>query len=114
MDYRAEYQRWLNNTSDDILEELKNMDFDISITGFDDDFITEAVEENEAEEDDYELEIPEEPKAKLGDKYKLGNNVLVCGDSTKTEDLDKIGVLELIDVIKLDNSYLRLKYKVKK
>ncbi len=31
----------------------------------------------------------------------------------KAEELDKIGILELEDVIKLDNSYLRLKYKVK-
>ena len=33
---------------------------------------------------------------------------------TNDEDLNKLGILELIDCIKLDNSYLRLKYKVKK
>lgn len=41
-------------------------------------------------------------------------STLIDGESLmKTEDLDKIGILELEDVIKLDNSYLRLKYKVK-
>ena len=101
----AEDAEWDEELLNKELEELKNMDFDISITGFDDDFITEAVEENEAEEDDYELEIPEEPKAKLGDKYKLGNNVLVCGDSTKTEDLDLLLGNELVDLCVTDPPY---------
>ena len=101
----AEDAEWNEELLNKELEELKNMDFDISITGFDDDFITEAVEENEAEEDDYELEIPEEPKSKLGDKYKLGNNVLVCGDSTKTEDLDLLLGNELVDLCVTDPPY---------
>jgi len=41
-------------------------------------------------------------------------STLMDGESlAKIEDLDKIGILELENVIKLDNSYLRLQYKVK-
>lgn len=40
---------------------------------------------------------------------------LIDGKSiTNNEELTRLGILELIDCIKLDNSYLRLKYKVKK
>jgi site-specific DNA-methyltransferase (adenine-specific) len=45
------------------------------------DFGFEALEdEEEAEvvEDDFEVELPEEPRAKLGDIYQLGNHRLMC------------------------------------
>ena len=52
-------------------------------TGFDEAEMQEMFgEEVEVEEDDYEIIPPEEPKAKLGDIYKLGNHRLMCGDST--------------------------------
>lgn len=41
-------------------------------------------------EDDYEIELPEEPKTKHGDIYKLGNHYLMCGDSTKESDVAKL------------------------
>ena len=40
---------------------------------------------------------------------------LIDGKSiTNNEELTRLGILELIDCIKLDNSYLRLKYEVKR
>jgi len=35
-------------------------------------------------------EAPEEPKTKLGDLYILGDHRLLCGDSTKAEDVQKL------------------------
>lgn len=41
-------------------------------------------------------------------------STLIDGKSlTQTSELSKLGVLELIDCIKLENSYIRLKYEVK-
>lgn len=72
------------------LMELDKLDFDISLTGFNlDDFdFTES--DIDFKEDDYNVEdnLPEEPKAKLGDVYQLGNHRLMCGDSTNPEDID--------------------------
>ena len=56
-----------------------------------------AMSDTEIVEDDYEAEIPEEPKAKLGDIYQLGNHRLICGDSTDPAVIDR-----LMDGVKAD------------
>jgi site-specific DNA-methyltransferase (adenine-specific) len=71
----------LNDELDDILN------IDMSDFGFDLDL--EDEEEKEIIEDEVP-EVPEEPKAKLGDIYQLGNHRLMCGDSTKEEDVTKL------------------------
>lgn len=69
-------------------EELAELaDFDMSQFGFDTILQEEA---REAEEDDYEVNPPEEPKAKLGDIYQLGRHRLMCGDCTIGENIDKL------------------------
>ena len=40
------------------------------------------------QEDDFDGELPEEPKAKYGDVFQLGSHKLMCGDSTKPEDVE--------------------------
>ena len=76
------------------LENLKELDFDMELTGFSvdelDDILGFDEEEKEVVEDDFEVEVPEEPKAKLGDIYQLGNHRLMCGDSTSEEDVAKL------------------------
>ena len=75
------------------LENLKELDFDLELTGFDVDELDDILgteEEKEVVEDDFEIEVPEEPKAKLGDIYQLGSHFLMCGDSTKEEDVAKL------------------------
>ena len=42
------------------------------------------------EDDNFEIEPPEEPKAKKGDIYQLGNHRLMCGDSTSIDDVEKL------------------------
>lgn len=71
----------LNDELDDILN------IDMSDFGFDLDL--EDEEEKEIIEDEVP-EVPEVPKAKLGDIYQLGNHRLMCGDSTKEEDVAKL------------------------
>ena len=80
----------------DLLLDLDSQNYDLEITGFDLDEIENIMsplgieEEKEVIEDDFDCTPPEEPKAKYGDIYQLGNNRLMCGDSTKEEDVTKL------------------------
>lgn len=50
-------------------------------------------EKKEVEEDDYDFDEAiktVEFRTKQGDVYKLGKHTLMCGDSTKEEDVDKL------------------------
>ena len=62
------------------------LDLDMSDFGFD--LLEEEPEE--VVEDEFEAELPEEPKAKLGDIYQLGRHRLMCGDSTSIDDVIKL------------------------
>ena len=81
------------NESDWDMELLTKEINSLDLTAFDIDWGV-ALEEPETEvvEDDFDVEsaIPKEPKSKLGDVYLLGNHRLMCGDSTKEEDVDKL------------------------
>lgn len=82
----AEKAEWDFDLLSSELDEL--FDFDMAAFGFDDE--PEEEEPQEVEEDDYEAELPTEPKAKLGDIYQLGNHRLMCGSSTNIEDVEKL------------------------
>ena len=60
---------------------------------------------NDIEEDDYEVVIPDEPKSKKGDIYILGNHRLMCGDSTKEEDVAKLMNGNKADMVFTDPPY---------
>ena len=71
----------MNNELDDILN------IDMSDFGFDLDL--EDEEEKEIIEDEVP-EVPEEPKAKLGDIYQLGKHRLMCGNALVRENVEKL------------------------
>ena len=90
------------------LENLKELDFDLELTGFNVDElddIFQAEEEQEIVEDDFDIEPPEEPKAKLGDIYQLGNHRLMCGDSTNENDVSKLVGEQKMDLLITDPPY---------
>lgn len=76
-----EYAKWdkqlLKLELDDINLDLSNFDLQLETT-------------DKIIEDDIEIKIPDKPKSKLGAIYKLGNHLLMCGDSTKLDDLKKL------------------------
>lgn len=63
-------------------EELANIDTDMSIYGFEK-YETVEVEQDECPEAKEESDV----KIKEGDIFKLGNHVLMCGDSTSEDDI---------------------------
>lgn len=44
----------------------------------------------ETDEDEFDATIPDNPESKQGEVYQLGRHRLMCGDSTKKEDVDKL------------------------
>jgi DNA modification methylase len=86
-----------------VIEELKGLSEPmLDLTGFDRDLIIEP-----DEMDDEVPETPVEPKSKLGDLYELGNHRVLCGDSTKIEDVER-----LMDGKKADISFTSPPYNV--
>lgn len=94
-----EIAEWDLDLLNEILPELDLDDFGIDWG------IPKLEEEKEVEEDDFDCTPPEEPKAKLGDIYQLGNHRLMCGDSTKEEDVNKLLNTQLADLLFTDPPY---------
>lgn len=90
------------------LENLKELDFDLDLTGFDtselDAILDSELEEQEIIEDEVP-DVPEKPKAKLGDIYQLGEHRLMCGDSTSKEDVTKLMNGVKADMVMTDPPY---------
>ena len=86
--------------------ELDGLDFDGFDFGFDVDLPSfEQDGQKEVVEDDYNEEPPAEPKAKLGDIYQLGRHRLMCGDSTKAEDMSALMGDDKADMVFTDPPY---------
>lgn len=73
------------------LSELQGLDFDLSLTGFDDDELTRLLaEKTEGLTDPDETpEVPVNPVTEPGDVWICGRHRIVCGDSTKADDVAK-------------------------
>jgi DNA modification methylase len=82
----------LANEFEDILEEV----------GLDD-LLPEVIDE--VEEDDYQEPAKLSSKVKLGEVWQLGNHRLMCGDSTKIEDVEKLMNGEKADMVFTDPPY---------
>jgi DNA modification methylase len=89
------------------IKELELADFNLDLTGFDEDQLNNMLfEEKQGLTDEDEVpEAPEEPITKLGDIWKLGNHRLMCGDSTKEDDVKKLINNNKIDLIYTDPPY---------
>ena len=74
-------------------------DIDMAVFGFD------LGEEHVAVEDDYEPELPEEPKSSVGQVYQLGRHRLMCGDSTSIDDVSKLMNGAQADMLLTDPPY---------
>lgn len=103
----------IDNKSSEIaewdFELLKDELADLDMDEFDLDWgIDEALGiEKEVEEDNFDVDeaIPDEPKAKLGDIYQLGEHRIMCGSSTNPEDMGKLFDGKIADLVVTDPPY---------
>ena len=84
-----------------LAEDIPELDFE----GYDIDWELPTPEDEDEIVEDEPPEPPEEPKAKLGEIYQLGEHRLMCGDSTKIEDVKKLTNGELVDLLITDPPY---------
>ena len=89
------------------IEGLEEDKFDLSLLGFEDDFIKDLLaEENKGlTDEDAVPEVKENPKTKLGDVFILGNHRLMCGDATIQNDVEKLMNKSLADMVFTDPPY---------
>ena len=85
-----------------LVEELKGIEMDMEQFGFDD---LEKLLDRDVLEDEFEEELPEVAYSKKGDVFVFGKHRLMCGDSTKSEDVEKLRDGALMDMIFTDPPY---------
>ena len=90
------------------LAQLQELNFDLGLTGFSSEdlarLLNETTSQNLKDPDDVP-EPPDEAETKPGDRWQLGKHVLLCGDSSKTEDVDGLLGGERIQVVNTDPPY---------
>lgn len=104
----AELAEWDNELLSLELAELQDMDFDIELTGFDEDELASIMplEIGAGLTDEDEVpEQPQEPVTKPGDAWLLGKHRLMCGDSTSIDDVEKLCEGQLVDMWLTDPPY---------
>jgi len=79
--------------------ELEEINIDLSAFNF------ELPDSKTAEEDDYNIKLPKEPKSKVGDIYQLERHRLMCADATISENLEKLMDGKTADLVVIDPPY---------
>ncbi len=108
----AEFSSWDDALLLEEFQALRDMDFDLNLTGFDMADVELIEQENgvaPGKDDDFdlseELEKVSTPATQPGDVYVLGTHRLLCGDATKREDAERLMDGALADMIFTDPPY---------
>ncbi len=81
---------WIDDLLRNEMTELKALDFDLSLTGFDDRELQKLLSDDaDMERAEDTPDVPVNPVTVLGDVWLLGAHRIVCGDSTKAGDVAK-------------------------
>ena len=89
----AEGSEWSFPKLKDLLVELDDGSFDLSLTGFDEGELKKLIDwdgEQGITPEDEVPDPPKKPKTKTGDVFQLGDHILVCGDSTIVRNIEKL------------------------
>lgn len=90
------------------IEDLHLENFNLSILGFDDNFLDGLLQSEPSvglTDEDKVPDLPEKPKTVLGDVWVLGNHRLMCGDSTSVDEIDTLTQKQLVDMWLTDPPY---------
>jgi DNA modification methylase len=89
------------------LDRLTELDFDVDLLGFDDDFLSSFLDEPSEglTDEDAVPDAPENPVTVEGDVWILGNHRLMCGDSTSIDAVDKLMDGQKADMVFTDPPY---------
>jgi DNA modification methylase len=89
------------------LDRLTELDFDVDLLGFDDDFLSSLLDEpvDGLTDEDAVPDAPENPVTVEGDVWILGNHRLMCGDSTSIDAVDKLMDGHKADMVFTDPPY---------
>jgi len=106
-DNRTAESKWLDTLLAEEIKALEELDYDLSLTGFDEYEISAIIDSliDPDDKDDEVPDLPEQPKSKLGEVYQLGNHRLMCGDATKQEDVEKLMDGQKADMVFTDPPY---------
>lgn len=99
LDNKLNESEWDFDLLADQVTEIDWSDFDIDWS------ILEIDEEPQEIVEDEMPEVPEEPKAKVGDIYELGCHRLICGDSTNPEVIERLMDGAKADMVFTDPPY---------
>jgi len=106
----AELADWDHDLLPAELSELQGMNIDLDLLGFSSEELEKilgtGVYGNEGMTDpDAVPEPPDKPTTQPGDLWILGDHRLLCGDSSKTEDVDRLLGGAAIDLVNTDPPY---------
>lgn len=104
----ATLSSWDKDTLPLELAALKDLDFDLSLTGFTSDDLLRLMDEDPVAgqtDPDAVPEPPDDAVTKPGDLWLLGNHRLLCGDSAKAEDVDRLLAGVDIHLVNTDPPY---------
>ena len=89
------------------IDRLTELDFDVDLLGFDDDFLSSFLDElsEGLTDEDAVPDAPENPVTVEGDVWVLGNHRLMCGDSTSIDAVDKLMDGQKADMVFTDPPY---------
>jgi len=91
------------------LQDIRETDFDLSLTGFEDEELARLLAAQDASEgltdEDAVPKLSERPVSVPGDVWLLGPHRLVVGDATKSDDVSRMMASEVADLIFTDPLY---------
>lgn len=91
----------------ELLVDLKGMDVDLALTGFSEKELAQLLKRNPQDGLTDPDEVPDavETRCKTGDLWQLGEHRLLCGDSTKREDVARVMDGAKADMVFTDPPY---------